>query len=58
MTKLVDFDEHKNEHDVHDGGVKLQADVAGTCMENCTEKPLEDHTEAHTIEQAVLLRQS
>ena len=56
MTKLVDFDEHKNEHDVHDGGVKLQADVAGTCMENCTEKPLEDHTEAHTIEQAVLLR--
>ena len=58
MSKLVNFDEDKNEHNIHHGGVKLETNVAGAGVEYCTEDALENQADAHTIEQTELLQQS
>ena len=58
MSELVGFDEDQDEHDIHDGGVELEADVAGTSVEDGTEDPLQNHAETHAVEQTVLLGQS
>ena len=56
MSKLIYFDEHKNEHDVHHGGVELETDVAGAGMEYGTEDSLKNQADSHAIEQTKLLQ--
>ena len=50
MPELVDLDEDKDHHDVHHGGVKLQADIARADMEDGTEDSLHDHANTHGVE--------
>ena len=50
MPELVDLDKDKDHHDVHHGGVKLQADITGADMEDCTEYSLHNHADPHGIE--------
>ena len=56
MSKLIYFDEHKNEHDVHHGGVELETDVAGAGMEYGTEDSLKNQADSHAVEQTELLQ--
>ena len=55
MSELIYFDEGKDEHDVHDGGIKLQAGVAGTEVKDSTANALQNHADSKGIENAVLL---
>ena len=54
MAELINLDEDQHHH----GGVKLETDVAGTDMEDCTEDSLQDHTYTYGVKQAMLLWKS
>ena len=54
MTKGVGLDKNKEHHDVHDCGVKLEADVGGADVEYGAKDALENHTDTHGIEITVV----
>ena len=55
MPKLVNLDEGQDEHDVHDGGVKLQASIAGAEVEDATANSLQNQANTKCVENTVLL---
>ena len=54
MSKLVNLDVGQDEHDVHDGGVKLQASVAGAEVEDTTANALQNQANTKGVKYAVL----
>ena len=58
MSKLVNLNEGQDEHYVHDGGVKLQASIAGAEVEDATANSLENQANTESVENTVLLVRS
>ena len=55
MSKLINLDKSQDVHDVHDGGVELEAGVARAEVEYSTTDSLQDHTNTKGVENTVLL---
>lgn len=55
VAELVDFHKAKRHHDVHHCGVELKTHIGRANVKTETEDSLEDHSDAHGKENAVLL---
>ena len=58
VAELINLDEGPHQHNIHHDGVKLETDVAGTDMEDCTEGFLRDYIYTYGVKQAILLWKS